>query len=287
MMLEASLLILLIAPGSASRIRHDVRQDISAADDATEVIQSNTSGCSKIMWRSLCKEYGNYILEGLSGMVQDDLDCIATLCSKHKKQQCCGTITTLTNVMKGQSPDTLHIKPDAFNRLAALTDGAIAAVDASDVHKNKPKGKKYVPPPKKKIQQVEEVEQKPDAEKWAWASEYGWDLDASGKFHYSSGGKKADASVVPDGCHEYFAVDHCFSPKQGDAWVLGKARNMKLNELQCIGYLCAHMPSDITKMCCGTLLGLKTAINGHNWYDKAEYEESWEKFIRATGEYLP
>jgi len=268
--------VLLMSVGYTSRISRS--RDQATAKALTNT-QTETAGCSKIMARNLCKDYRNYVIEGLSDMLQADLTCISDLCNTKNVDKCCKTIKDLTNALTGQSPDTLHIEKDSFNRLTALTGGQVASVEVT--HANSAKGKVYVekkvaPPPKA------QVESKMPGPK-PWASKLGWDLDASGKFHYSSGGQKADPSVVPEGCHEYAHVDFCFSPKQGDSWVLGKARNMEQNELQCVGYLCNHFNNE---KCCGSLLGIKAAINGKNWYDLAEREENFDRLLRATGEYL-
>merc|ERR1719159_1911543 len=204
-------------------------------------------------------------------MKQEDLTCISTLCSAKGVSQCCDTIKKLTVTIKGQTPDTLHIDPDAFNRLAALTGGEVSAVNATDVAKNKPKGTKYVAKKQAAPKKVVIEEKMPDPK--PWAAELGWDLDASGKFHYSPGGKKGDPDFVPEGCHEYSHVDLCFSPKQGDAWVLRKTRNMELHQLQCIGYLCNHFDNE---KCCGSILAIKSTINGHNWYHLAETEDNFD-----------
>lgn len=276
--------MLLMSIGYTSRLYRN--RDSGAAKVLTQsqtsaVAQTETTGCSKIMWRSLCKDYGNFIIEGLCGLKQDDLDCLSDLCNKKNVPKCCDTITDLTNAIKGQSPNTLRIAADKFNRLAAITNGAVAAVNASQTHGKKPGGKKYVPKPK--VIAPKPVDKKKMPGPKPWAAELGWDLDAGGKFHYSSGGKKADLSVVPDGCHAYAHVDLCFSPRQGDAWVLGSTRNKKLEELQCIGYLCRALSN---AKCCSSMEGIKAAINGKNWYDLAEYEEHFDRLLRATGEYL-
>lgn len=240
------------------------------------------TGCSKIMWRTLCKDYGQFIIEQLAGYRQSDLNCISTLCSDKKVSQCCNTVSDLTNALKGQSPDTLRIDSDQFNNMAAITNGAVGSVDAGAVSSNKPKPKPWKPKPNQPAVEKPKVVTKEVGDK-PWAAELGWNKDANGHFHYSSGGKKADPDFVPEGCHTYAHVDLCFSGRQGDSWVLRKARNMKLNELQCVGYLCNH---ESNEKCCGTLLAVKNVINGKNWHELAEYEETFDKMMRATGEYL-
>lgn len=279
--------VLLISVGYTARMFRATASGSSKVLTQAQIETGTDAGrCSKIMWRSLCKDYGKYIVEQMGGLKQADLTCISTLCSDMGTDQCCTTIEALTNTMTGQTPGSLYIDAEKFNRLAALTGGKVAAVDPNDVEATKihtynkyaPKKKPTGPAPvvaSPKVPQTK-VEPKP------WAAELGWDLDVNGHFNYSPGGKKADLEIVPKGCHSYAHVDLCFSPNS-DSWVLGKTRNMKQENLQCIGYLCGNA---IQEKCCGSLLAIKAAINGKNWMDLAEYEEHFDRLLRATGEYL-
>jgi len=269
--------VLLMSSGHAARIAATRKTNSAATESLTEgKTQTSAGSCGKIMARSLCKDYRNYIIEGLQDMQQEDLDCLSSLCTKNQVEKCCKTITDLKNTMAGQDPKALHISAESFNRLATLASlETVEVVEKTKTEAWKPK--KPVEAPKKVEEESKMPEPKP------WAAKLGWDLDANGKFHYSSGGEKPADDVVPTGCHEYAHVDYCFSPKAGDAWVLGKTRNMKQEELQCVGYLCKAYNNE---KCCGTLLGIKAAINGKNWMDLAEFEEHFDRLLLATGEYL-
>jgi len=267
--------VLLVSSGHAARIAATRKISSDATKSLTESeTQTSAGGCSKIMARNLCKDYRNFIIEGLQDMQQEDLACISSLCTKYKNK-CCKTITDLKNTMAGQTPKALKIDTASFNRLSALTGGETV----EEVAKTKTEAWKAKPTdaPKKVEVETKMPEPKP------WAAKLGWDLDANGKFHYSSGGEKLADDVVPTGCHEYAHVDYCFSSKAGDAWVLGKTRNMDEAQLQCVGYLCKVYNNE---KCCGTLLGIKAAINGKNWMDLAEFEANFDKMMLATGEYL-
>lgn len=279
----AACVVLLVSLSYTSRIARS-----SAATKALTQSETNTSatGCSKIMYRSLCKECPNYEIECLSGLSESDLSCISELCTKYKGSnvgtQCCGKITRLEKAMKGQTPDTLHISTDKFNKLANLAGGSVAPAQGSS--KSKPKAEKWKPKPKVPTPEPKEVTSNMPKAK-PWAAKLGWDLTPNGKFHYTAnkpGAEKAHLSHVPTGCHDYAHVEHCFHPKH-DSWTLGQTRNKKLEELQCIGYLCRANKND---KCCGTLMGILSAINDKNWMDLAEYEDHFDRLLRATGEYL-
>eukprot|EP00746_Dinoflagellata_sp_MGD_P167654 gnl/MRDRNA2_/MRDRNA2_98470_c0_seq1.p1 gnl/MRDRNA2_/MRDRNA2_98470_c0~~gnl/MRDRNA2_/MRDRNA2_98470_c0_seq1.p1 ORF type:complete len:316 (+),score=67.33 gnl/MRDRNA2_/MRDRNA2_98470_c0_seq1:79-948(+) len=272
--------VLLISVGYTSRIYR-----AGGSGTASALTQAETSGCTPIMKRTLCKEYTEaFLLDGIKGFSQADINCIKKLANDKGIEMCKRTIRQITEALMGQTPDRLAMDPVVFNRLAALT-GVVETVDPETVHSNKPKPIKYVPKPKPKTDgPAPEEDKQPDKSKYAYLEEYGWSLDDNGKFNYHSGGKTMAADYVPDGCHEYAAVDLCFTPNQGDRIVLRKVRNMQLSEVECIGYLCRTVNKD---KCCKTLESVKVAIDGKNWMDVAEYEDNFEKLLKATGEYLP
>lgn len=237
------------------------------------------------MWRSLCKDYDpGYIIEQLAGFQKSDLTCIHKLCHEKSVDKCCKTITDLTNAMQGQTPGTLRIDADAFNNMAAITDGSVGEVDENAVEpKPKPGPKPWEKPkPNKPVVEkptgrTKEVGDKP------WAAKLGWNKDGNGHFHYSSGGEKADPNFVPPGCHAYAGIDLCFPTNHGTTDILKRAKNEDLDELRCVGYLCNHYSNE---KCCGTLTALKSVINGKNWHELGEYEDKFDDYLRATGEYL-
>jgi len=91
---------------------------------ATRMAGPNARKCPKVMAAGVCRGSSTkqYVLERLAGFQPSDLACIQPWCDGGKAD-CCTALKTLASVMKGESPKTLNMDQEKFDKLAMVIAG--------------------------------------------------------------------------------------------------------------------------------------------------------------------